>query len=85
MDTNWFKLANESEIPSPALLIYVERAEENIRRMIALARDFSMHAMIRLPNKGEDAQSNDIFKSFVRNSLATDDLSRSVPRTSART
>jgi D-serine deaminase-like pyridoxal phosphate-dependent protein len=37
MDSPWYKLANESEIPSPALLIYVERAEENIRRMIAMA------------------------------------------------
>lgn len=39
MDNPWFKLTNEDEIPSPALLIYVERAEENIRRMIALAGD----------------------------------------------
>lgn len=37
MDTPWFKLANEAEIPSPALLVYVDRAEENIRRMIAMA------------------------------------------------
>src|SRR3954467_8842321 len=37
MDSPWFKLANEAEIPSPALLVYVERAEENIRRMIAMA------------------------------------------------
>jgi D-threonine aldolase len=37
MDNPWYKLANEDEIPSPALLIYVERAEENIRRMIAMA------------------------------------------------
>src|ERR1041385_5659003 len=37
MDTLWFKLANEAEIPSPALLVYVERAEENIRRMIVAA------------------------------------------------
>jgi D-serine deaminase-like pyridoxal phosphate-dependent protein len=37
MDSVWFKLSNEQEIPSPALLVYVERAEENIRRMIAMA------------------------------------------------
>lgn len=37
MDSLWYKLTNEAEIPSPALLIYVERAEENIRRMIAIA------------------------------------------------
>jgi D-serine deaminase-like pyridoxal phosphate-dependent protein len=39
MDTPWYKLTNEDQIPSPALLIYVERAEENIRRMIAMAGD----------------------------------------------
>lgn len=37
MDAPWFQLTNEAEIPSPALLVYVERAEENIRRMIAMA------------------------------------------------
>jgi D-threonine aldolase len=37
MDNPWFKLTNEDEIASPALLVYVERAEENIRRMIAMA------------------------------------------------
>src|SRR3954471_3878195 len=37
MDTPWFQLSNEADIPSPALLVYVERAEENIRRMIAIA------------------------------------------------
>jgi D-serine deaminase-like pyridoxal phosphate-dependent protein len=37
MDTPWFKLTNEADIPSPALLVYVERAEENIRRMIVAA------------------------------------------------
>jgi D-serine deaminase-like pyridoxal phosphate-dependent protein len=36
-DAEWFKLANAVEVPSPSLLIYVERASENIRRMIAIA------------------------------------------------
>jgi hypothetical protein len=35
--TNWFQIANVGDIPSPALLVYPARVEENIRRMIALA------------------------------------------------
>ena len=35
--TNWWTVKNVEEIASPALLIYPERIEENIRRMIALA------------------------------------------------
>ncbi len=34
---NWFRVENVAEIPSPALLVYPDRVEENIRRMIALA------------------------------------------------
>lgn len=34
---NWFPVANIAEVSSPALLLYPDRAEENIRRMIALA------------------------------------------------
>ena len=37
MNTRWHEVTNADEIPSPALLIYAERVEENIRRMIALA------------------------------------------------
>jgi D-serine deaminase-like pyridoxal phosphate-dependent protein len=33
----WFQIRNVEEIASPALLIYGERAEENIRRMIEMA------------------------------------------------
>src|SRR3989442_14814972 len=32
----WFALANVHEVPSPALLVYPDRVEENVRRMIAL-------------------------------------------------
>jgi D-serine deaminase-like pyridoxal phosphate-dependent protein len=34
---NWFYIENEAEIPSPSLLLYRARAEENIRRMLAIA------------------------------------------------
>jgi D-serine deaminase-like pyridoxal phosphate-dependent protein len=33
----WYKIKNEEEVTSPALLIYPERIEENIRRMIIQA------------------------------------------------
>jgi D-serine deaminase-like pyridoxal phosphate-dependent protein len=35
--TNWYEVQNVDEIASPALLIYPERIEENIRRMISIA------------------------------------------------
>src|SRR5436309_931985 len=37
MANEWFQVSNAADIPSPALLVYVERAQENIRRMIAMA------------------------------------------------
>ena len=36
MTTDWMRLANEAEVPSPSLLVYADRVEENLRRMIAL-------------------------------------------------
>src|SRR6266487_6066608 len=36
---HWYEIANVEEIDSPALLVYPERAEENIRRMIAMVGD----------------------------------------------
>lgn len=33
----WFEVENAQEVPSPALLVYPDRIEENIRRMIAVA------------------------------------------------
>src|SRR6266478_2794606 len=35
----WPPLTNESEIPSPALLLYSERIDENLRRMVEIAGD----------------------------------------------
>ncbi|HEY2953032.1 MAG TPA: D-TA family PLP-dependent enzyme, partial [Verrucomicrobiae bacterium] len=35
--SGWFAVANADEIPSPALLVYPDRVEENIRRMITMA------------------------------------------------
>src|SRR5262249_55187201 len=33
----WFTVANAAEVPSPSLLVYPDRVEENIQRMISLA------------------------------------------------
>lgn len=33
----WFRIANVQDVPSPALLIYPDRVEENVRRMIGMA------------------------------------------------
>lgn len=35
--TPWYEIENASEVASPALLIYPQRVEENLRRMIALS------------------------------------------------
>ena len=37
MSMAWHRLENEEDVPSPALLVYADRAEENIRRMIRMA------------------------------------------------
>jgi D-threonine aldolase len=37
MENRWHEVMNEDEIASPALLIYAERVEENVRRMIVMA------------------------------------------------
>ena len=39
METAWYTVANAADIPSPALLVYPDRVEENIRRMIRVAGD----------------------------------------------
>jgi 3-hydroxy-D-aspartate aldolase len=39
MERDWYTVANAADIPSPALLIYPDRVEENIRRMIRVAGD----------------------------------------------
>src|SRR5882672_11246293 len=33
----WHDFSNVAEVDSPALLVYADRAEENVRRMIAIA------------------------------------------------
>ena len=37
MTPAWMRLADESAVPSPALLVFPDRIEENLRRMISLA------------------------------------------------
>ena len=37
MTERWWQIHNVDEIPSPALLVYPDRAEENLRRLIAIA------------------------------------------------
>src|SRR6185503_2150130 len=37
--SNWFHVANLPDIPTPALLVYPDRIQDNIRRMIAIAGD----------------------------------------------
>jgi D-serine deaminase-like pyridoxal phosphate-dependent protein len=37
----WWRIENADEVASPALLLYPDRAEENIRRMVAMAGDAS--------------------------------------------
>ena len=37
MPAHWFEVENVAEVPSPALLIYPDRVEENLRRMIRIA------------------------------------------------
>lgn len=36
---NWFQVQNVTEVASPALLLYMERVEENVRRMVRMAGD----------------------------------------------
>ncbi len=38
---SWWTIRNVDEIPSPALLVYPDRAEENLRRLIAIAGGLS--------------------------------------------
>ncbi len=39
--TQWYSIANEDDVSSPAILIYPDRIQENLRRMIELAGDVS--------------------------------------------
>ncbi len=38
---NWYEAVNISEVPSPALLVYPDRIESNIRKMVEIAGDVS--------------------------------------------
>jgi hypothetical protein len=38
LNDRWYELENPTEVYSPALLVYPDRIEENIRRMIKIAR-----------------------------------------------
>lgn len=39
--SDWYRIDNAQNVPSPALLVYPDRIEENLRRMIALVGDVS--------------------------------------------
>jgi hypothetical protein len=39
MNDRWYEIANVDDVDSPALLVYPDRAEENIRRMITIVGD----------------------------------------------
>jgi D-threonine aldolase len=39
MNERWYEITNVDEIPSPALLVYEDRVEQNIRRMLEIAGD----------------------------------------------
>jgi D-serine deaminase-like pyridoxal phosphate-dependent protein len=36
---SWYEISNVSDVPSPSLLVYPDRAAENIRRMVAIVGD----------------------------------------------
>jgi len=35
---NWFEISDSLAVPSPGLLIYHDRVEQNVRRILAIAR-----------------------------------------------
>ncbi len=39
MTTSWYSVANVGDVPSPALLVYPDRAAENLRRLVQIAGD----------------------------------------------
>ena len=39
MADDWYRISNEAEIPSPALLIYPDRVFQNLQKMIEIAGD----------------------------------------------
>jgi D-threonine aldolase len=41
MPETWHRITNEDEVASPALLLYLDRIDENVRRLVALVGDVS--------------------------------------------
>lgn len=39
MSDRWYEIANVEELPSPALIVYEERIQQNVRRMIEMVGD----------------------------------------------
>ncbi len=39
MDHRWYEIANASQVPSPTVLVYPDRIEQNLQRMIAAVGD----------------------------------------------
>src|SRR5882724_7152296 len=37
MNERWYEIENVDDVPSPALLVYRDRVEQNVERMIAMA------------------------------------------------
>ena len=37
MDASWFQVAGEAEIPSPAIVVHLDRVEANLREMLRIA------------------------------------------------
>ena len=37
MGDDWYRISNEAEIPSPALLVYPNRIIHNLQRMVEIA------------------------------------------------
>ena len=43
----WFEVADVGALPSPALLVYRERVEKNVRRMVARAGGAELRCVLR--------------------------------------
>src|ERR1041385_1908357 len=41
MSERWYEIKNVDDVPSPALLVYPDRIEENLRRIVAMVGDVS--------------------------------------------
>jgi D-serine deaminase-like pyridoxal phosphate-dependent protein len=60
--SRWFEVENVEEIPSPGLLVYHHRVEENIRRMVEIAGDACrLRPHIKTHKMGEILRMQDNF------------------------